>query len=261
MAKLIGEFNFIGQLGNLSAYTMKGSDKIIIRRKGGASKKKIRNDASFVRTRENNTEFSGCVRTTAAIRHVIFPVKHLADYNFTATLNALTKSIQRKDEISRRGERNVYLSQHKHLLQGFQLNQNHPFDSVVRHPASVIIDRQACKAIITLPDMEAGYSLQVPWKQPLFHFTFVLGTVKNAIFNGTTFPKPDLRQIAVEDTAWQSIQQSSPAQTITLQLPMLPPDDGVTFIVAGGFEMGVPVSMEGIGRVKHAGCAKILAVG
>jgi len=39
MAELLSGFEFTGRLGNITAYKMKGSDKIILRTRGGASKK------------------------------------------------------------------------------------------------------------------------------------------------------------------------------------------------------------------------------
>jgi len=48
MGKLESEFQFTGPVGNLSAYRMRGVDKIIIRKKGGASRNKIRNSLLFL---------------------------------------------------------------------------------------------------------------------------------------------------------------------------------------------------------------------
>ena len=43
MAILKGPIKYTGNLDDLSAYTMRGTDKIILRRKGGASALQIKN--------------------------------------------------------------------------------------------------------------------------------------------------------------------------------------------------------------------------
>lgn len=58
MATLEGGIEFTGSVGMLSAYRMKGSDKIILRKKGGPKKKQVLTSQKFKRTRENMAEFS-----------------------------------------------------------------------------------------------------------------------------------------------------------------------------------------------------------
>jgi hypothetical protein len=58
MAILKNGLQFTGSVGNLSAYTRRGSDKVIIRTKGGASRDKIKKSPNFKRTRESNSDFA-----------------------------------------------------------------------------------------------------------------------------------------------------------------------------------------------------------
>ena len=59
MAKLDGTIQFTGSLQNLSFYKMRGSDKIIVRKKGGPSRKQVKHSPNFENTRHNNSEFGG----------------------------------------------------------------------------------------------------------------------------------------------------------------------------------------------------------
>ena len=43
MVKIKGPFKMNGSMAGISFYTMRGSDKVIMRTKGGATKKKIKN--------------------------------------------------------------------------------------------------------------------------------------------------------------------------------------------------------------------------
>ena len=94
MGLLESEFQFTGRLGNLTAYRMRGVDKIIVRKKGGASKERIRTARCFVRTRENNAEFSGRARGVHCVRVALAPVRFLSDYNYVGHINRLKCPIE-----------------------------------------------------------------------------------------------------------------------------------------------------------------------
>ena len=55
MAKFEGIFEIQGTVKGMSFYKTK--DGLMVRSKGGISKKRIANDPAFQRTRENNSEF------------------------------------------------------------------------------------------------------------------------------------------------------------------------------------------------------------
>lgn len=58
MAKFEGIFEIQGTLKGMTFY--KSKDGLLIRGKGGVSKKRIKNDPAFQRTRENRMEFGHC---------------------------------------------------------------------------------------------------------------------------------------------------------------------------------------------------------
>ena len=59
MARIKGAIDLTGKLGGLSIYKRVDMDGAIARMPGGATKHKIKNDANFARTRENNPEWKG----------------------------------------------------------------------------------------------------------------------------------------------------------------------------------------------------------
>jgi hypothetical protein len=101
------EIKFIGPLGDLSAYRMKGVDKIVVRTNGGATKEHIKKARSAAGTRRTNKEFSGCSNIGKAIREVLQAQKPLADYNYSGYINGLMKVVQAQDKVSDLGERNI----------------------------------------------------------------------------------------------------------------------------------------------------------
>jgi len=263
MAYFTNGIAFIGAIGNMTAYKMKGTDKIIVRSKGGASKAQIKHSPGFERTRENNTEFGGCSYASKAIRQVLFPVKHLADYNFTSTLTKLAKHIQLQDKVGDRGQRSILLSRHSYLLDGFQLNKKNTFDYVVRHPAGCFIERETGSAEIQLPALNPGFNLVAPWQYPFFRFIITFGMVADVVCKESNYQSQEkLLLPTTAHTEWQPVKQDFEAQRIVLQIRDLAElDDTKTLLVGIGIEMGMPITNEVIDVVKYAGCAKILATG
>ena len=68
MAKASPNFPFPNNIGNYSAYYMKGVKKLIIRAKGRAPKDKIKTAPEFGVMRENSSEFGGCSKSASNIR-------------------------------------------------------------------------------------------------------------------------------------------------------------------------------------------------
>lgn len=256
MAIIKNALQFTGSLGNITAYTMRGSDKIIIRTKGGASGKKIKTSPKFQRTRENNAEFGLCAKVASGIRSAVWPVKHMADYNFTPVLNALAKHVQLMDKHHPRGKRHVLFSQHAYLLEGFHLNKQNTFDSLVRHPLSFQINREALQATIQLPTLEPGINLRIPWPDPVFRFIAALGfmTDNSATRKG---------HAASAETEWHPVLQPFEERELQLQLP--PVAGGIrsatTLLLSIGIETGMPVTNTLIKPLKYHACAKILGTG
>jgi len=257
---------FTGSLGNLSAYTIKGSDKIILRRKGGATKERIANDPRFERTRENNSEFGICASTAGQIKRMMSPVDQMADYNFTPVLNSLLRTrMLPRDTVSERGQRGLLFSQHAALLQGFRLNLNNPFESMVRQAPICSIDRTTGVGVVQLPELTPGINLMLPPNPPLYRFVLGMGAIADIKHNGRDYtqynPKP-LPAVFSTETAWYGNQEVFNARRIELPLE-LPEgwDETATFLLFIGLEMGKPLTATVIEEVKGRGCAIIAAVG
>ena len=166
MSKLEGNILFTGSMGNLSAYKRRGSDKIILRTKGGASKDKIKNDPAFALTRKYNSEFGGCSKAAAFVRKAIIGLWHMADPDSTGQLNALAHTIQKLDTIHAAGERAIRFSQYRYLLDGFNMTSQLHFNTVIRHPVSVSVLRTNGSARLELPGLLPGVNF---YTAPQYH--------------------------------------------------------------------------------------------
>lgn len=214
----------------------------------------------FKLTRDNYTEFSGCAKMGGSIRKSMLPMAPLADYNYTPLLNSLAKTIQLLDTECVRGERNIYLSRHKHFLTGFSLNRNTSFESIVRHPLHCAIDRDNKQAVVQLPELMPGVNLMLTKQYPLFRFVINLGCVTDRIFSTYGYLGGEMESRCVY-TDWHHATQLFEARDIAVELKNTT-DLGTdtTLILSVGIQMGIPVTDTVINPVKYAGCAKIMAV-
>lgn len=263
MAILIEGIQFIGSLGGVSAYKMKGSDKIILRKKGGPKRNQLMSSKNFARTRENMKEFSGVGKTVKAIRYALTNVKRLSEHNFTSSLTSICKKIQKLDGAGENGRRGIFLSKHRYMLAGFLLNKRHPFASIVTGPVHCTLSRETKSAVIQLPQFIQGVNLNLPWKQPLYRLSMSLGVVPDVVYEGDGYNDRIAEWCDVKlDTEWQVVTELSQPQTLELKLEMADAiKDSQTLVFAIGVEMGAPGLYGQIEEVKYTGSACILAVG
>ncbi len=267
MSKLSAPLQFTGSLGGLSAYTMKGSDAIILRTKGGPSKKQVQRMPENSLMRLQNKEWSGCVITSTSIRKALHGLQHLADYNISGPLNGLAKTIQKLDTTQPCGQRSVLLSQHRHRLVGFSLNKNILFDSMVRYPMMTGIDRDNGHAKVQVPRLEPGIHLRLNNRFPLFRFCFTLGMVSDVVFN----PLHKIYEAAAGvvhaesktiSGAWWPANETYPGALLEITLNDTALMNEHISLVAGiGIEMG-QMNMDGeVEPVKFGGSGKVIGVG
>ncbi len=266
MARLKGNVLFTGSLGNISAYTRKGSDAIILRTKGGASKERIKKAPEFANTRKANTEFGGASTTAKNIKLAMSGLTHLDHSLFQSKLNAICSSILKLDTAGVWGQRAILISHYRHLLEGFNLEMGTPFDSIVKHPLRCNINRADQSASIVVPALFPGIGLYIPGNFQFFRLIAVLGIVPDMNYD-TKFnqyrPVNSAIQLKRADlyTDWFSSAAICNEQNLVLQIQG---ETGITdndsLQLSIGIEFGVQVSAALINPVNYAGAAKILAL-
>lgn len=80
MAIVKNSLEFEGKLGGLSFYKRRDSDKLIMRTKGGPSKKQINTSKSCEGMRLQQTEWKGCTIFASALRLSFWGLHRVADY-------------------------------------------------------------------------------------------------------------------------------------------------------------------------------------
>ena len=135
MAKFDGIFEIKGTLQGMSFY--KSKDGLLIRKKGGVDKSRIKNDPAFQRTRENGSEFGHNAKMGQLMRKSVANLLSLAkDYRVSSRMSQAMSKVKNLDMVSPRGDRKVWIGiegdEGKQLLRGFDFNLNSPFNSVFR---------------------------------------------------------------------------------------------------------------------------------
>ena len=161
MAKSSGIIKIEGTVEDLTFYKKDG--KNFVRRKGGVSKERIENDPNYVRTRENNSEFSHSGSAGKVLRmamgSLVFKAK---DSKLASRMLQTMSQIKNLDTTSARGQRKVSAglatAEGKQLLKGFDFNINAPLNGVLFAP----FDLDIATGVVSITDLIAAEQLQFP---------------------------------------------------------------------------------------------------
>ena len=99
MARQLGHVKYKGTIGEIRHFKIKGMTGNFAGLKGGATGEQIKNDAGFVRTRENMNEFAGCAHAGRSVRIGLnLLMKQMSDAQLTGRLTAIMKKINLEDQ-------------------------------------------------------------------------------------------------------------------------------------------------------------------
>ncbi|MBT1709451.1 hypothetical protein KK062_14505 [Fulvivirgaceae bacterium PWU5] len=267
MPFLEGPFAFTGKLDMLSAYRMRGFDKIIVRRKGGPSREKIKSDPSFKNTRHTMSEFGGCSRLGSYVRLAMHHIKQLSDYNFGSDINSIMRQVQLRDGTGEWGRRKITLSAHARILEGFLTTKKAPsFDSIVRTPVYYTMDRANRSVRVEIPELLRDINYFPQNNHAMFRLTITLGIVPDLNYDipakeylAANWYDPSC-YATLASTDWNPSLKGMGSTALELAMETLPPEDGWTLMLAIGIQYGAFRENGKIEEVKRFGAAKILAL-
>jgi hypothetical protein len=258
-----------GSMANVSMYKMHGSDKVVVRAKGGPSKNQIETKPQFEKLRQCNSEWAGCTRMGSKIRRSFVVMNRLEDYPVTGALNALCKEIQKLDTENVPGRRAICLSQHKNMISGFSFSNKQVLESVLRVPIETTLDRETGITTILIPEVNADMNLYNFRNLPYYRIVANLSGVCDLLIPAgkDSYEAPYNgycdREKGVFVSEWMPTLGVQPARSILLKYPLTenPIPDEVTLLLCLGIEFGkVGVANIPCG-VKYAGTGKIIRVG
>jgi hypothetical protein len=263
MATLHGTLSFTGSLENISAYTMRGHDKIILRTKGGASKNRIETSARFASTRNLNQEWKAVTMAARDIRVGLNALKPLADYNISGPLNALVKKIQVLDTINPKGKRSILFSRQPDFISSFNYNKQNMFDTLIRQPLSISIDKSTGVADIVTPLLQPFVNFFPHPRYAYFRIILSFVVISDYFFNeasGYYVPKslalPTYKPIF---SPWAPSNVLQPSQSFQLTPDnQFFPGANIVLVLGAGIQYGMPGTDGSIQPVPYVGAARIL---
>jgi hypothetical protein len=267
MPFLDGSLQFTGKLDMLSAYRMRGCSKIVVRRKGGPNPDHIKRGANFANTRHTMSEFGGCSRMGKHVRMTLAPIRMLSDNNFGSDINSIMRQVQLQDGVSQKGQRNIYLSDHARILEGFPLNKENPtFDSVIRNPVYYTLDRATRTARVDIPELKRSINYFPQNNHALFRIIVTLGIAPDLHFVAAAKEyKPPAWfgagfNALSASTEWFPSLEGMDATKLSLTMNPVPPEEGWTLVLSIGIEYGALRAGGKIDEVPRVGAAKIMAL-
>lgn len=172
MAKYKSLFKVRGTLDDVNFY--KSEDGYRLRTKGGVDANRIKNDPSFERTRENNSEFGSSAKSGKLLRRSILDmVSNAKDSKLASRLTQTMSYVKNEDLISVRGQRNVsegiQTAQGKTLLKEFNFNRKAPLEEVLLKEYAL----DSVTGEITIQDLIPTQHLSIP--EGATHVEFISG--------------------------------------------------------------------------------------
>lgn len=171
-----------GSVGNLIFY--KTQDGYLARKKGGISKERIRTEAAFARTRENNAEFRRCGSAIKLLRSAFsLLLQGTADNRVASRLTKALMQVIVSDAINPKGERNVTDGNIK-LLEGFDFNVHGKLAQIFHAPYTATIDPGTGTMTIDIPAFLTQKMIVAPQGATHFRFKSAGASID---FKGNTF--------------------------------------------------------------------------
>jgi len=269
MAKVNGIFQPSGTIQGVSFYNAFGSDKIIMRKKGGPKKERMATGKEFEKVRKHQDEWGGCVLFARNVRGAVGDLYPLSDHNLSSVWTGMGKKLMALDIVNETGVRAVQLSNFKQALVDFNFCRKKPLISLLRLVPELEIDRENLQAVLRYSRINTATDLVNGGNLPYFRIVAALGCVSDLMFEKSLFSNyreanDQLNGLSVS-VASNWLSTNDLLQNIELKLAfeekykeLLTAD--VSVLLSVGVEFGAVGFGGKIEPVKRTGAAKIVAV-
>lgn len=270
MAIAKGIFKMNGAFGTASCYSLPGSDQMIVRTKGGPSKRRMKVGPEFEIVRKHQSEWKACVLFSQAMKYAMGDVYKLADYNVSPVWNGLGKNIIKTDTEHLLGQRSLKVSGYRDELRGFSLNRNYPLNAVLGVLPELKIDKENLSASVVIAGINTANDLLNVRKLPYFRLVMSFGLISDIHYvaedKGGVYVSDLNKANGVSKscaTEWFSAQDNLPEIKLELQFRDTYKTIDIkksTCILSLGIEFGTVGFASKIDPVKYSGAGKIMMV-
>jgi len=187
MAKQKGHIKYVGTLGEVRHFKIKGNEGYFAGMKGGPTAEQVKTAPGFIRTRENMSEFAACANAGKSVRIGLSALmKQMTDSQFTGRLTAIMKKINIEDGSEARGQRAVLVSQQPQYLRGLDFNRNVSLNGIFSAPFTLVptIDRN--ESTLSVPAFNPLNFLNIPSGATHFRIINALSVISDFVYNSAT---------------------------------------------------------------------------
>lgn len=244
MARQKGPLKYVGTLGDIRHFKIKGNEGYFAGLTGGPTAEQIATDPAFQRTRENMNEFGGCAMTGKSVRVGLASLmKNMADSQVTGRLTAIMKKINLEDGSEARGKRAVLISQVPQYLKGFEFNRFTSFNGAFNAPFTLTPSAGRDSSTLDVPIFNPLNYLNIPAGATHFRIINSISVLSDFEFNTTTGVYEPKEQslnelVNVEYSAYLPVDNTTPLVQLVATLPGTPtmtPDANLINIVGVEF--------------------------
>jgi len=187
MARQKGHVKYVGTLGEVRHFKIKGNEGYFAGLKGGPTAEQVKTAPGFIRTRENMSEFAACANAGKSVRIGLSALmKQMTDSQFTGRLTAIMKKINIEDGSEARGQRAVLITQQPQYLKGLDFNKNISFNGIFSAPFTLTNTVARNSTTMTIPAFNPMSFINVPSGATHFRLINALSVVSDFIFNPAT---------------------------------------------------------------------------
>lgn len=117
MARQKGHIKYVGTLGEVRHFKIKGNEGYFVGLKGGPTVEQVKTAPGFIRTRKNMSEFTACANAGKSVRiRLSSLMKQMSDSQLAGRLTAIMKKISIEAGSEARGQRAVLVPQYKKMV-------------------------------------------------------------------------------------------------------------------------------------------------
>lgn len=183
MARQKGLIKYVGTIGDIRHFKIKGEKGYFAGLVGGPTGEQVKTADEFKRTRENMSEFAGCAKIGKAVRTAFSPLKHMYSRRLTGRLTAIMKKINLEDGSEARGQRAILITQVPQHLEGLDFDPSLSLSSVLRASYEVVPLVPRIGSTLTVPSFHPQNFLKVPSGATHFRLINAVAAVSDYAFN------------------------------------------------------------------------------
>ena len=225
MARQKGHVKYVGTIGDVRHFKIKGQDGYFAGMVGGPTGDQVKTAPEFARTRENMNEFGACAKAGKSVRTGLSQLmKQMADSQVTGRLTSIMKKINLEDQTEARGYRRIEISTQRKYLVGFEFDRNTSLNGIFNAPYTLTHPTTRISASFVIPVFNPLNLISAPAGATHFRLICAASVLSDFEYNATTdgYEPIDatLNELsAVAFSSYLSLTANTALTTVTAALP------------------------------------------